>query len=241
MSRRSSPTTAPSSTPATFRRSATTRSFEIDDPRRRREEQLARSRRWRRAATRVHSRINLFTPNRGLDHLPHRGQHVGRPDRDRAGISAAQRGQQDGRHYFEYSMGATHIAGFLRLSLGRYTVRKEVYNGSERTGESRGLLRSRAPVRHRRHARELARGTRLLPGELQPVPVHAVPHHGVSALSHLRAVVPEHRAVLGRHRLHRAHGEADRRRSHVLRHRARTRTSVVGTPADRRRRCRART
>jgi aminopeptidase N len=38
--------------------------------------------------------------------------------------------QRDGRNYFEYSMGSTHILDFFAYLSARYTVRREVYQGA---------------------------------------------------------------------------------------------------------------
>ncbi len=178
--------------------------IEIDDPRRRREEHLRpldRDGGARRIPALAHEPLHAEFR---LDHVP----HVVSTSSDQIAIAPGylqRTWEQNGRrHYFEYSMGSTHILDFFAYLSGRYATRKEVYNGAERAGESRGVLRPRAPVRHRRHARELARRAGLLPGALQPIPVHAVPHHGVPALPHVRAVVSEHRPVLRGDRLHRA-------------------------------------
>ena len=37
--------------------------------------------------------------------------------------------EQDGRHFYEYSMGSTHIQDFFAYLSARYTLRKEVYSG----------------------------------------------------------------------------------------------------------------
>ena len=196
---------------------------------------FGRSRKWRRAATRC-TRASICS-RRTPDWItyPHHRQHFRRSDRHRARLSAARVDAerppllriQHGRHAHLWTSSPTSPAAMPR---------EGGLQRPERARESRGLLRPGAHVRHRRHARELARRARLLSGELQPVSVHAISHHGISALPHLRAVLSEHRAVLRRHRLHRADAEADRRRSHVLRHGARARPPVVGPPAHRRRR-----
>ena len=90
----SSPTPAPSSTPATSPPSATTSGIEIDDPRRRREEDLpeqellpsSRRPRGRRHQS-LHSAIRL-------DQLPHHRQHLRRPDRPLPRLSHARLARQ---------------------------------------------------------------------------------------------------------------------------------------------------
>ena len=70
--------------------------------------------------------------------------------------------------------------------------------------------------------------------KLRSIPVRSVPHHRVPALPPVRPVFPQHRSVFRRHGLHRPHEKTGRHRLHLLRHRSRTRPSVVGTPAHRR-------
>ena len=102
--------------------------YEIDDPRRRREENLGAQETMAPRGDAVHSRMNLFSPS--SDWITFHtvvstsgGQIAIAPgyllkDWDR-----------NGRHYFEYSMGSTHIADFASWLSARYTVRREAYQG----------------------------------------------------------------------------------------------------------------
>ena len=241
-SRRSSRTTERSSTRDTFRRSATTRAIELDDPRRRREEHLGPLEEMAQRGDPVHSRDQSVPAQLGLDYVSHRRQHVRTIRSPSRRVICSATWQQDGRHYYEYSMGSTHILDFYRVSCRRAMrrarrstqgpngpVNLEVYYDPAHTYNIDDMLAS------------VAGWPRLLPDALQSVSVHAVSHHGVSALSQLRAVFPEHGAVLGRNRLHQPGAEEGRCRSDLLRDGARTGPSMVGPSVDRRRRCRART
>ncbi len=194
--------------------------FELDDPRRRREQKLGPLEEMAARGEPVHSRINLFTTHFRLDHLPHRGQHLRRPDRHRSRLSAARVAARRPALSTSTAWAAPISWISSPISPRATQTRKETLLGPERPRESGGLLRSSAHLRHRRHAGLLARRPGLLSGALQPVPVRAVPHHGVPALPQFRAVVSQHRALLRRDRFHRAHGAQGRRRPDLLRHRA---------------------
>ena len=76
----------------------------------------------------VHSRINLFTTN--SDWITY--HTVVSTSGDQIAIAPGylvKSWQQDGRHYYEYSMGGTHILDFFAYLSGRYTTRKEIYSG----------------------------------------------------------------------------------------------------------------
>ncbi len=102
--------------------------FEIDDPRRRREEHLGALEEMAPRGEPVHSRMNLFIPN--SDWITFHTVVSTSGDQIAIAPGYLQREWRQGdRHYFEYSMGATHIADFFAYLSGRYTTRKEVYSG----------------------------------------------------------------------------------------------------------------
>ena len=102
---------------------------EIDDPRRRREQGLGPLEEMAPRGDPVHSRMNLFTPN--SDWITYRTV-VSTSDRQIAiAPGYLQRDwHRDGRHYYEYSMGSTHVLDFYAYLSGDYAVRKEVYPGA---------------------------------------------------------------------------------------------------------------
>jgi hypothetical protein len=102
--------------------------IEIDDPRRRREEHLGALEEMPERGDPRASRINLFTAN--SDWITYRT--VVSTSDDQIAIAPGylvRSWQKDGRHYYEYSMGSTHILDFFAYLSGRYTVRKEQYAG----------------------------------------------------------------------------------------------------------------
>lgn len=102
--------------------------FEIDDPRRRREEQLGPLVEMAPRGDSVHSRMNLFTPN--ADWITFHTIVSTSPDQIAIAPGYLQRTwTQSNRRYFEYSMGATHTLDFFAYLSGRYATRKEVYAG----------------------------------------------------------------------------------------------------------------
>ncbi len=101
---------------------------EIDDPRRRREEKLGTLEEMAPRGEPVHSRINLFTTN--SDWITY--HTVVSTSGDQIAIAPGylvKSWQRDGRHYYEYSMGGTHVLDFFAYLSGRYTTRKETYSG----------------------------------------------------------------------------------------------------------------
>ncbi len=169
---------------------------------------------------------------RRLDRLRSDRQHRRRPDRHRAGLPAAR--VDRGRPALLRLQDGQPDPRFLRVPVG--ALRRE--EGSlERRGH-RGLLPARARVQPRPHDRRGQGVAGLLHDELRPLPAPAVPHPRVPALRRVRAVVPQHDPVLGGHRLHRARprGRREGHRLPVLRHGARSRAPVVGTPGYRRQR-----
>ena len=125
---RSSPTTAVSSDRNSSPPSATIRNIEIDDPRRRREEHLGALEDMAERGDPRASRINLFTAN--SDWITY--HTVVSTSDDQIAIAPGyllRSWQKDGRRYYEYSMGSTHILDFFAYMSARYTVRKEQYAG----------------------------------------------------------------------------------------------------------------
>jgi ABC-2 type transport system permease protein len=101
---------------------------EIDDPRRRREEHLGALQGMAPRGDPVHSRINLFTAD--SDWITY--HTVVSTSADQIAISPGnliRSWEKEGRRYFEYGTGSTHILNFLAYLSARYTVRKEVYSG----------------------------------------------------------------------------------------------------------------
>jgi ABC-type transport system involved in multi-copper enzyme maturation permease subunit len=101
---------------------------ELDDPRRRREEGLGPLEEMAPRGDPVHSRMNLFTPY--SDWITY--HTVVSTSDDQIAIAPGylqKEWHRDGRHYFEYSMGSTHILDFYAYLSARYIVRKEVYPG----------------------------------------------------------------------------------------------------------------
>jgi ABC-2 type transport system permease protein len=101
---------------------------EIDDPRRRREQHLGPLEEMPQRGDPLASRANLFTPN--SDWITYHTVVSTTDDQIAIAPGYLQREwHQDGRHFFEYSMGSTHMADFYAYLSGRYEVRKEVYAG----------------------------------------------------------------------------------------------------------------
>ena len=128
---------------------------ELDDPRRRREEKLGALEEMVPRGEPLHERTSLFTTY--SDWITY--HTVVSTSSDQMAISPGylkKTWQKDGRNYFEYDMGPTHILDFVAWVSAKYAVKKEVYPGSQRPHQSRGLLRPRAHLRYRRNARKLA-------------------------------------------------------------------------------------
>jgi ABC-2 type transport system permease protein len=102
---------------------------ELDDPRRRREEHLGPLPDMAPRGDPVQSRVNLFTTD--SDWITYHA--VVSTSDDQIAIAPGyllKSWTKDGRHYYEYSMGSTHVLDFFAYLSGRYTVRKEIYNSS---------------------------------------------------------------------------------------------------------------
>jgi len=102
--------------------------FELDDPRRRREEKLGPLEEMAPRGEAVHSLINLFTPT--SDWITYHTVVSTSSDQMAIAPGYLQRAwEQNGRRFYEYSMGSTHILDFFAYLSARYAVRKEVYSG----------------------------------------------------------------------------------------------------------------
>jgi len=104
------------------------RDVELDDPRRRREEHLGPLEDMPPRGDPVGSRQNLFTGN--SDWITFHTVVSTSVDQIALAPGYLQREwRKDGRHYYEYSMGSTHIQDFFAYLSGRYAQRREVYAG----------------------------------------------------------------------------------------------------------------
>ncbi len=153
----SSPTTAPSSTPATFRRSVTIRASRSTIRAGVAKRHLPSLEEMAPRGDPVHSRINLFTPNSDWITYHTVVSTSGNQIAIAPGYLATHLATGMAATIYEYSMGATHILDFYAYLSGRYKTRKEALLGTQRPRESGGLLRSGSHLRHRRHARDVRR------------------------------------------------------------------------------------
>ena len=159
--------------------------IEIDDPRRRREEHLGALQEMPERGDPRASRINLFRMN--SDWITY--HTVVSTSDDQIAIAPGylvRSWQKGGRRYYEYSMGSTHILDFFAYMSARYAVRKGTVCGHARPDQPGGLLRSRAYLQYRRDAGRIARRSRLLREEFQPISIQSIPNLGVSALPYIR-------------------------------------------------------
>jgi hypothetical protein len=102
--------------------------LELDDPRRRREERLGPLVEMAARGDTARERLNLFTPS--SDWITY--HTVVSTSGDQVAIAPGylqRQWEQDGRRYYEYSMGSTHILDFYAYLSGRYSVRRETYAG----------------------------------------------------------------------------------------------------------------
>ena len=103
-------------------------SYEIDDPRRRREQKLGPLSEMAQRGDPVNSRINLFSLN--SDWITYHTVVSTSGDQTAIAPGYLQKAwEKDGRKYFEYSMGGVKIANFYAYLSGRFAERKEVYSG----------------------------------------------------------------------------------------------------------------
>jgi len=105
------------------------RSIELDDPRRRREEKLPLLEEMAHRGDPLHSLNNVFMQGES-DWITYHA--VVSTSSDQMAVSPGylvRHWQTNGRNYYEYSMGSTHIADFFSYMSARYQVRKETYHG----------------------------------------------------------------------------------------------------------------
>ena len=102
---------------------------ELDDPRRRREQHLGPLEEMAHRGDPAEARVNLFTPN--SDWITFHSVVSTSEDQVAIAPGYLQRDwHRGGRHFFEYSMGSTHMLDFYAFLSGRYQVRREVYAGA---------------------------------------------------------------------------------------------------------------
>ncbi len=103
--------------------------YELDDPRRRREEHLAPLEEMAQRGDPQQSLYNVFFKD--SDWITY--HTVVSTCADQIAIAPGylkQQWQENGRNYFEYDMGSTHILDFFAYLSGRYSVKREKYKGT---------------------------------------------------------------------------------------------------------------
>ncbi len=104
-------------------------SVELDDPRRRREEHLPLLEEMAHRGDAAHSVNNIFLLGES-DWITYHSVVSTSADQIAVAPGYLQREwQANGRRYFEYSMGSTHVLDFFAFISGRYQVRKDTYHG----------------------------------------------------------------------------------------------------------------
>lgn len=104
------------------------RTMELADPRRRREEHLPLLEELAHRGDPAHSLNNIFPHD--SDWITYHTVVSTSPDQIALAPGYLQREwQQNGRRFYEYSMGSTHILDFFAYISARYKVRKETYHG----------------------------------------------------------------------------------------------------------------
>jgi hypothetical protein len=102
---------------------------ELDDPRRRREEHLPPLEEMAHRGDAVHSLNNIF-PHES-DWITYHTVVSTSADQIALAPGYLQREwESNGRRYFEYSMGSTHILDFFAYISARYQIRRETYHGT---------------------------------------------------------------------------------------------------------------
>jgi len=102
---------------------------ELDDPRRRREERLPALEEMAHRGDPVHAVNNVFFRGES-DWITYHTVVSTSPDQVAIAPGYLQREwQANGRRFFEYSMGSTHILDFFSYISARYQVRQETYHG----------------------------------------------------------------------------------------------------------------
>ena len=102
--------------------------YELDDPRRRREEHLPALEEMAHRGDPAHSVNNIF--GNQSDWITY--HTVVSTSADQVGIAPGylqRQWQANGRNFFEYSMGSTHIQDFFAYISAHYKVRKDIYHG----------------------------------------------------------------------------------------------------------------
>jgi len=103
--------------------------IELDDPRRRREEHLPPLEEMAHRGDPAHAVNNVFFRGES-DWVTYHTVVSTSADQIAVAPGYLQREwQENGRHYFEYSMGSTHILDFFSYISARYQSRKEIYHG----------------------------------------------------------------------------------------------------------------
>jgi ABC-2 type transport system permease protein len=101
---------------------------EVDDPRRRREEKLPPLEEMARRGDPLHTVNNIFP--READWITYHTIVSTSPDQMAIAPGYLQREwEANGRKYFEYSMGSTHILEFFSYISARYQSKRELYHG----------------------------------------------------------------------------------------------------------------
>ncbi|HLW83622.1 MAG TPA: ABC transporter permease [Candidatus Sulfotelmatobacter sp.] len=104
------------------------RDMELDDPRRRREEHLPDLQEMAHRGDVAHSVNNIFP--READWVTYHTVVSTSPDQIAIAPGYLQRDwQENGRHFYEYSLGSTHILDFFSYISARYQSRREMYHG----------------------------------------------------------------------------------------------------------------
>jgi ABC-2 type transport system permease protein len=102
---------------------------ELDDPRRRREEKLPPLEEMAHRGNPEHSLNNVFFRGES-DWITYRTTVSTSADQMAVAPGYLQREwKENGRNYYEYSMGSTHILDFFAYLSARYQVRREMYHG----------------------------------------------------------------------------------------------------------------
>jgi ABC-2 type transport system permease protein len=105
------------------------RNVELDDPRRRRELKLPPLEEMAHRGDPVHSVNNIFSAGES-DWITY--HTVVSTSQDQIALAPGylqRKWEANGRNFFEYSMGSTHIQNFFAYLSGAYQVRKETYHG----------------------------------------------------------------------------------------------------------------
>jgi ABC-2 type transport system permease protein len=103
--------------------------MELDDPRRRREEKLGPLEELAQRGDPMESKYQIFLQD--SDWVTYHTVVSTTSDQIAIAPGYPKRDwQQNGRHYFEYDMGATHILDFFAYISARYNVRREQYKGT---------------------------------------------------------------------------------------------------------------